>query len=323
MLYCFDMEAYNYFDYMEHELKLSKKMKNGILYKNNIFTDFKGKKVDIKDKIIMPLTGIYQVKELNEQIINNGGIPSTSNDKYNIIVNWPDYIDTYRKVKRVTGRELLDNVSFIEKEYGKEIFFKTKDKNFSNVIPIDVLKNKETVFSKTLEKHSDDEFIISKKVDISYDELGEEEYRCIIINNELYNISRRTIHVLHKIDSDVLEVANSFVERLRNSFPNNYVLDLFRYKEGNKSCIDAVELNPVEGAGIYLYNSRLKKSNDLLHNNIKDVAEEFKYNLDNCSTEGKMLEGSTNNYRHLLFTHLDNSLITVFNCSVFKMGGSQ
>ena len=298
MLYCFDIEAYKYFDYMKGELKLSKKMKNGILYKQNVgITNFDGEKIDITGKVVMPLSGIKQISILNNIIEKNGGILSTNNDEINIILNWPKSIKTERNVKIMTGKEISDNINQIEEEYGNEIFFKTVEKNFSNVIATDVIKNKNTVFSKTLEKYSDNNFILSKKVNVSYDDLGEQEYRCFIINNEIYNISRRTTSILHKIDSDVFSVANSIVDRLKDKFPKNYVLDLFKYTDDNgKKHIDVVEFNPVEASGLYLYNSRIKKSNDILHNNTRNIAYEFYDNLDYCKSHGKMLEGSSNNY---------------------------
>ncbi len=52
---------------------------------------------------------------------------------------------------------------------------KTKEKKFSGVIDIDLLKDEECVFYKALSNHKEDEFIISEKIDIKCDQYGKKE----------------------------------------------------------------------------------------------------------------------------------------------------
>lgn len=303
MIYCFDLDAFGSLDFLEKEINVSRKMKNGIYYNRSkkIFTDFNDNIVDINDKKIMPVTGDYQIKELNNMITSNGGIPANTNKDLDLIRKWPKYYDTKRDMKYIKGKYLLsnENIKKIEEKYGNEIFFKTAAKNFSNVISLDILKNNKTVFYKTLEKHKNDNFIISEKVNINYDSIGEEEYRCIVVDNEIFNISRRTHNVYHKIDSNVLKFSREVIQSVKNKFPNSYVLDLFRYNKDNKSILDVLEFNPIECAGIYLYNSVLKKSDDLLHNEIENIADEYKEEIEFCKYDGKVYGGSTNNYDHI------------------------
>ena len=54
--------------------------------------------------------------------------------------------------------------------------------------------------------------------------------------------------------------------------------------------------NTISSSGLYLYNSCLKKSSDLLHQDINKIAEEFADNIDKCSTIGKVFNNGSNLY---------------------------
>lgn len=90
-------------------------------------------------------------------------------------------------------------------------------------IPTKLLLDEECAFYKTLLHHLDDEFIISRKANIVEDEYGKKEYRCFVVNNEIYNISRFTTSVLHDIDFKILNEATKIIESLKEVFPNFYV----------------------------------------------------------------------------------------------------
>lgn len=159
-----------------------------------------------------------------------------------------------------------------------------------------MLLDRECAFYKALLYHLDDDFIISKKVNILEDEYGQKEYRFFVINNEVYNISRCTTSILHRIDSDILNEALRVIESLKGVFPGYYVVDLMEYELDKKRYIDVVEFNTISSSGLYLYNSCLKKSSDLLHQDINKIAEEFADNIDKCSTLGKVLNDASNLY---------------------------
>lgn len=138
MLYCFDKKLP--FDYSKLEMEISKLNGNGILYDNElkVFTDFKGNKIDITGKLIFPRTGVIQIYKMNDDIINQGGIPIVTNEQINMIEDWPKYYNTDRKMKILKGRDLINSnvISELESVYGKEVFLKTKSKNFNSVISI-------------------------------------------------------------------------------------------------------------------------------------------------------------------------------------------
>ncbi|MDD6224529.1 MAG: ATP-grasp domain-containing protein [bacterium] len=298
MLYCFDSRLP--FDYSKLEMELSKLNGNGILYDNELkkITDFMGNKIDITGKLIFPRTGATQIYEMNTEIIKYGGIPVVTNEQIDMIEEWPKYYDTDRKMKILKGRELIDLNVILELEsiYGKEIFLKTKSKNFNSVISIELLRDTECAFYKALSYHLDEEFIVSEKVDIIEDEYGKKEYRCFIVDNQVYNISRFTVDVLHRIDNRVLEKAQEIVKLLKDKISEYYVLDLFEYKNANSITTDVLELNPIHSSGLYLYNSAMEKSDDILHSNLRKVSREFMNKVNECSIDGYMINNRNSLY---------------------------
>lgn len=289
MIYCFDKNLP--WDFSKREMAISKMSSNGILYDSElkVFTDFEGKIIDIKDKLIFPRTGVEQIYDMNDEIIHQGGFPVVSNDQIYIVESWPNYYSDERKSKLIKGRDLIDIniIKNIEAVYGQEIFIKTKSKNFSAVIPVSLLLDDSCAFYKALLHHLDEDFIISKKVNIVEDKYGRKEYRCFIVNDEIYNISRFMESVLHNIDSKLLNKAQKIVDKLKGVFPSFYVLDLFEYQLDGKIHIDVMEFNPIHASGIFLYNSCMNKSDDILHTNLKKISYEFIDKIDECTTEGK------------------------------------
>lgn len=298
MLYCFDSRLP--FDYSKLEMELSKTNGNGILYDNKLkkFIDFDDNEVNINGKLIFPRTGAIQIYEMNDKIVNQGGILIVTNKQIDMIEDWPKYYLTDRKMQILTGAELIDSnvISKLENIYGKELFLKTKSKNFSSVIPIELLKDKECAFYKALSYHLDEDFIVSERVDITEDQYGMREYRCFIVNNQVYNISRLTVDVLHKIDNKVLEKAEEVVNSLKNKISGYYVLDLFEYQSNGCSYIDVLELNPIHSSGLYLYNSAMEKSYDMLHEDVRNVSREFSEKVDECSIDGYVINNRDSLY---------------------------
>ena len=314
MIYCFDKDLP--WDYSKKEIKISKKKGNGILYDSSLkrFIDFNGNLYDIKEKTVFPRTGVYQIYSMNNEIIRQGGIPIVNNEQLEMIDNWPIYYKDNKKSIIIKGCNLTDAdcVKEIEEVYGKEIFIKTKSKDFSGIIPTELLLDRECVLYKALSHHLGDDFIISKKVDIVEDKYGKKEYRCFVVDNEVYNISRYTTSVLHEIDPKVLQKAKEITKNLKDGFANSYVLDLFEYQLDEKTYIDVVEFNHISASGPYLYNSCTEKSNDLLHSDKMKISSEFIDKINECTTTGKVIgdrqnlydmpNGFSNDLRSIYFT---------------------
>lgn len=303
MIYCFDKDLFN--DYLKEEMKITRLNGNGILYDRelHLFTDFNGTLMDINEEVIFPRTGIEQLNDMLDDIVCQGGIPIVSCEENEMVYSWPNYYQDKKNSQILKGRDLLDsdNVLKIMAFYGNEVFIKTKEKNFSGVISTRLLLDKDCAFYKTLMYHLDDDFILSKKVNVLEDEYGKKEYRCFVIDNEIYNISRYTDSVFHQIDDEVLKEALKIVESLKDVFPSCYVVDLMVYELDGCCFVDVVEFNPISVSGLYLYNSCLKKSDDLLHRDIKKIADEFLYMIDKCTMDGKVFTSGSNLY------NVDNS----------------
>ena len=67
--------------------------------------------------------------------------------------------------------------------------------------------------------------------------MGTKEYRCVVIDGKIYNISRLTFFQSHKIENKVLDFASNIVK----NYSGTYVVDLM---EDSKGLIDIVEFNP-------------------------------------------------------------------------------
>lgn len=298
MIYCFDSRLD--FDCFEYEIALAKKNKQGILYnrETKTFIDFEGNEYNIKGLEILPRTSVAQIKDLNDEIKKQNGISLSPNEDVSKINEWIKYYAPKRKIEILKGKDLIheETILRIEAEYGKKLFLKTIIKNFSSVIPIELLKNRECIFSKALEEHSEDLFMISEVIDIAKDKYGLKEYRLFVLNNEIYNISRMTTTIFHSVDESIITKALQIIGILKDKFPSYYVMDLAEYYNDEEKIIDVIEFNTIQSSGIYLYNSVMKKSNDLLHSSLTSIALEFASQKDECTYEGKMINDRRNLY---------------------------
>lgn len=299
MIFCFDTRVN--FEYTDAEMALAKKKGIGILYdaENDTFLDFESNVMNINGVYAFPRTGSAQIYEINDAIIRHGGIPVLSNEEVDIVNSWPNYVQTKRNIKVYNGSELCDDevISKIEEQFGTRFFFKTKKKDFKDIIDISLFKNKECAFFKALSEHKDDEFFISDEVEVASDNLGIEEYRVFVEEGRVMNISRMTTDVFHRISPDVVEYALTMVDALRDKFPSYYSFDVFRTKKNGNTLLDVVEFNPIHAAGIYLYNSIIDESSDLEHINERGIAREFMGTIGACTYDGSVINNRENTYK--------------------------
>jgi len=250
---------------------------------NKTFLDKNLNLLDIKGKILIPRYGYVTEFDMEEQIKQCGGILPFDLDKKEVVRDWINFYQPKRLIMKVKGKDLIDDsfLNTIEKSCGEEIFFKTVDKAYSNIVKIDYLKDEKSLIHVTLSEHLDDDFIISEVVDMLEDDMSTKEYRVFVLNSEILSISRCTEFVLHSIDKEIYDYAKSVVENMKErNFPSAYVVDLFEYinRDGLRE-IDVIEFNPYAGSGKYLYNSAdYLPSDDILHSNPFNVAKE-KMNL--------------------------------------------
>lgn len=267
MYYCYSIKK----GLFDTEMNQAKDLGVYLFYDEDkdLFLDQNNNIIDIKDKKIFPRTGVLQAPTLLNAISKHKGISIIDNIDYEKTLNWPMYINTQRTSIIISGKEIIANPDAIIDQFGMDsVFFKTKDKNYSQVIEIDKFLDKESPFYKALETHQDDEFIISDVVEIIETETGMLEYRAFIVEGEIFNISRAHDYLLGNIPENVLEKLTSMITKLKDTdFPTSYVMDLFICKgKENKTYVDVLECNPICSSGTYLYNSVLQKTSDLVHN---------------------------------------------------------
>ncbi len=279
MIYCF-VKGLEFSNFLENSKQYCLENDMAIFYskKEDIFVDKDGNIIDIKGMKIFPKTGVYESDYLCDAILNKGGIPIVTKEENHVVDSWPNYYKTKRKLNVFTGKELLDKeiCESIKKEYGNEVFFKTLNKNYSEIIKVNYLIDHESVLSRTIKAHENDKFVISEVVNRKKDEIGNLEYRIFVIDGRIKNISRITSTVFHKIDKYVYDKVLEIIESLKN-FPKSYVVDVFEYERQGKEEFDVVEFNSLPASGIYLYNSIIDFSEEnMFHDDIYKIAVEIR-----------------------------------------------
>ena len=216
-------------------------------------------------------------------------------DNIDFCTSWLKHYKPIRKMQIYNGSELLDDdiLNKIKKEYGNEIFFKTVKKDYSEQFETDYLLDKESLISRCIKEHQNDEFMISEPVKILKDDIGQKEYRIFVIENKIVSISRFTDYVFHKIDPEVYEKSLNIVNGLKD-FPSSFVMDVFEYERNGKKEFDVLEFNPISASGSYLYNSLVNfNNNNILHDNEYLIAEEKMENLEEIKKRNqKKITGS-------------------------------
>ncbi len=235
------------------------------------FVNFNFEEINLDNITLFPISGLEQVNEIKKAAEAQNLNLLLSSEDTNKVDNWLDYYKPKRQMFKVTGSELLSKKHLKYASIESEFFLKTKIKNFNSKAKIKYLNQNNTVLAQALYEHYDTDFYVSELLDIKKDELGILEYRVVVFNNIVYNISRITSSIYHKIDKKILESAEDICEKVsKTSFPNHYIMDLVVYNDQlGKEIIDVVEFNDISSSGMYLYNSIIDLSREnLLHEDI-------------------------------------------------------
>lgn len=276
MYICYSIKKIKNNKNVNEEIKRAIREKRFIYYdrEKNVFLNEYDSIVDVNGKQVLPTTGVLFIDELVEALEKHGAIIPNNIKSINMIIEWYKYIEPIRKITHFNGKDLNENhfLEYLFELYGSnpEVFFKTSKKDFNGMIDLSELFNPESDLRKAIDYHLEDEFIISEKVEVDQDELGDIEYRVFVFDGKIMNISRITDITYHKIPKEVLDFAQYVINSLPNIFPKTFTLDIFSYQ----AKLDILEFNPLEASGKYLYNTLFEFSNDLLHNDIKNVPSE-------------------------------------------------
>ena len=252
------------------ESKFAKELDKYLFYDEDkdIFFDKDGNEVDVAGYNILPRTGVYQAEKLVDAIYKHGAMSIVKQDDFQKTMDWPKYISTKRHNIIMSGQEILDNGAKIIEEFGSgSVFFKTKEKNYSNIISVESLLKKNGNFYDALQAHKDDDFIISDVVDIIEDEFGRLEYRVFVLDGKVLNISRVHGYLVEQIPLGVVNYVNEVVSSVTSAdFPQTFVVDVFACEDSNgKQFLDVLECNPFVASGTYLYNSVFGRKGNLDH----------------------------------------------------------
>ena len=276
MLYCFNAKQFDDNERTNKEIEYAISKKLFIYYdeKEDVFKDENDNIVDVHNKEVFPVSFIFQLPSLIKALTDNGAIIPNTQEQIHMVEEWYNHIVTKRNMISFTGSMLNDPelLTYIYEVFGTnpEVFLKTAKKDYNGIIDLTELYEEESDLRKAIKLHEDEEFILSEKVEVNEDEIGQEEYRIFIYQGRIMNISRITDTVYHTIPESLIEYVEELLTRIPHNFPKSFVLDIFSYQH----MYDVLECNPIEASGRYLYNSVFSLSEDLTHTNIERIPEE-------------------------------------------------
>lgn len=276
MLYCFNDKNFDNLPRTNREIAYALEHNSFIYYDEteNVFKDYNDNIVEVNGIKVIPSSFVLQLPNMINALIKNGAIIPNTLEDISKVEEWYNYFETQRLIVSFTGKDLQNQefLSYISEVFSKnpEVFLKTKKKDFNGIIDLTELFDKDSDLRKAISYHENEEFIISEKVEVNQDELGQEEYRVFIYKNRIMNISRITDSTYHQIPEDLIEYIYSVLERRPSDFPSTFVLDIFSYQH----LYDILEMNPFEASGKYLYNSIFSFSEDLTHQSIEQIPAE-------------------------------------------------
>jgi hypothetical protein len=181
----------------------------------------------------------------------NGLIPIISKQDYFINEWWINYygsLITNRKINVISGIELLyeDRKKELFEYYGKPFFVKTLYKHISTIYDgepenFDICLIQETA-----------NIVISEFMNILKDDFGTREYRCWIINKEIFSISRyEEVEITQNEEKIVREFVNKKLKHINSISPKHFIIDVCELQDGT---FDVVEINDMSSSGRYFKN---------------------------------------------------------------------
>lgn len=245
------------------------------------FYNLKDKKINIKDKVILPRTMIPLAPFLLDKINEFGGKSLVDLEDFNNTMRWYEHITIGRNIKKLTFGNFNDNIEKYIAEYGfdNRIFMKTVQKGTSDVYRLVTIEDTKILFDSKFHQFSlnslsdDDEVLITKPVEISRDKYGNREWRTFIINGEMISISRFEEFDI-EVETYVKEYAKNKINEIDSNLPNAYSMDIFEFiDENGQLSIGICELNPFISTGLFHNNfivpKRQAKTKQIMPSNIK------------------------------------------------------
>lgn len=229
--------------------------------KTKEFIDSNGNHIDIKGKEIFPRCKIQDADLLLNTIEKNGGNSIVTWQDSQTIIHWFEAIKTKRNITCSTLKDVITNIDFYEKKYGKSFFLKTVMKQFSGTCAIMPLVNSKYLVTMTGPLFRDINSIIpddltpvlvTNSLSIINDDYGKREWRIFVVKNEILCVSRLSNEPV-TIESNILKKIKAKVKQISkiSNFPSSYCVDFFEYEHNGEIIFDICEFNPIESAGRY------------------------------------------------------------------------
>ena len=218
-----------------------------------------GKESDVRQERILLRTTSDHVEPAIQCICKNGGRLIEDNHAVYKLKHWFEYAPpkrficsfaSYNKLKEYVDSGMMPWIA------DSCVFLKTVRKKYSNIITgEDLLSDsfwKELFSRQTI--NNEEELIVSRVENIETDQFGKKEWRCVVRNGRVQNISRYFHSLVHKIPNQISEEAEkkAFLFSGNKDFPSDYVMDLMNTTDKR---IEIVELNPLSSSMCYVNNS--------------------------------------------------------------------
>ena len=201
---------------------------------------------------------------------------------------WPALQIARRDIITISRSDLLYG-SYSEKMQGllqscESVFIKTKKKGFSAITPTELVAMRPHTFVQFIEQHTTsdaEEILLSPRLNIKKDYLGNKETRHIVISGEIVNSSRALLSGRHTIPKSMHDYAKTMVDVIskKDWFPRNYVLDLALVELNGVSAVDVIEINPLTCSTCYIQNSIFFNDHSVAHTEGTElIGQEFIWN---------------------------------------------
>lgn len=235
-------------------------------YKTDMFHTLNNEVVDIQGERILPRTTNQLTKLMIDKIGQYQGESVPNRADYNKTKYWFNHVETDRKMKSLTYGEFTENITKFMNEFSDNnyLFLKTVDKGISRIcttMSFSFMGDHHTILC-TPDKHNfpfsglrrEDDILISQPVNIIQDEYGNKEYRAVVVDDELLNISRFYDYDV-EVEDYVRGYAQLKLDEIKGKMPSTYCMDIFEYvDEYGQNKLDICEFNNIISAGIYYNN---------------------------------------------------------------------
>jgi hypothetical protein len=236
-----------------------------------IVTDITGTVVRVENLKIFLRASYDVMEEAIELLETKGAILLETVDDIRNIEDWGRYNLSVRSIYNLKVQNILEqNYSAdIRKllDISNAVFLKTKRKGFTaKVLPQKIVQREADLIEFLQDKcpNLNDELLITDYLMMRKDSFGKKEFRTIVLEGEIFNVSREVHSVRHIVPAKWIKEAELFVDKIsfETNLPSNYVLDIGEFEDEGHRYWDIVEMNPITSSLCYVNNSIFSQCTD-------------------------------------------------------------